>query len=256
MEDEMGNFKKPASVVLALVLAILGGVISAPFAHAEQAYPIAFTEIGIYPRVAPSMDSERNGNALSDGTMVTIDCELEGQPVFNGMATISIWAKTPYGYIPTSFINTGTNEWTPGVPRCGHLAEPTNHTPEGGPVEFSGTRIADNDIMSSILHTHFFVGGGQPAIIDWSFFTRHHRFMEWIKALPVRGKSVVYSSYSTDPSETQMMLSLGSFTVKRHSENCFYVHDYYDFDWMYVLHNTTSAAGLGKEFHIFSSGCI
>lgn len=138
----MGNFKKPASVVLALVLAILGGVISAPFAHAEQAYPIAFTEIGIYPRVAPSMDSERNGNALSDGTMVTIECELEGQPVFNGMATISVWAKTPHGYLPNSFLLTGVDGWTPGVPRCESSSTASDTIPKNGPPVSPGAQRA------------------------------------------------------------------------------------------------------------------
>ena len=257
----MRSFKRLVSIVVTLMLAILGGEVFVPAARAEQAYPIAFTNgIGIYPRTAPSMDAARNGSALPEGTMVTIECEMEGPSVSNDMATISIWAKTSHGYLPNAYIHTGVDSWTPGVPRCEQLAEPAGPKVEMAemkePVNFSGTRIADNDGMSIILHTHFFVGGGQPAIIDWAFFARHPRFMTWIKNLPIKGDPKVYSAYSVDPREVEMMLALGSFTVKRYSENCFFVHDYYDFEWMYVAQNAATGIGVGKEFHVFSSGCI
>ena len=115
----MRSFKRLVSIVVTLMLAILGGEVFVPAARAEQAYPIAFTNgIGIYPRTAPSMDAARNGSALPEGTMVTIECELEGQPVSNDMATISIWAKTSHGYLPNAYIHTGVDSWTPGVARC------------------------------------------------------------------------------------------------------------------------------------------
>jgi|GEM_PF-3793536 hypothetical protein len=253
----MYRFKRLARILLALALTILGIVVSTPVAKAEQAYPIAFTEIGIYPRIGPNMDTAHNGNALSDGTMVTLECEVEGQVVSSSVSTSSVWAKTPYGYLPNAYLHTGVDGWTPGVPRCEQLAEPAGPKVEmEEPIDFSGTRIADNHLMSVILHTHFFAGGGQPAIIDWAFFARHPRFVAWIKNLPVKGAPQVYSAYSVDPREVQMMLSLGSFTVKRYSDNCFFVHDYYDFEWMYVVHNATTAIGVGKEFHVYSSGCI
>lgn len=254
----MGSFKRLVSIVVTLMLAILGGEVFVPAARAEQAYPIAFTNgIGIYPRTAPSMDAARNGSALPEGTMVTIECELEGPPVSNDMATISIWAKTSHGYLPNAYIRTGVDSWTPGVPRCEQLAEPAGPKVEmEEPINFSGTRIADNHNMSGILYTHFFAGGGQPAIIDWAFFARHPRFVAWIKNLPVKGAPQVYSAYSVDPREVQMMLSLGSFTVKRYSDNCFFVHDYYDFEWMYIGQNAATDIGFAKEFHVYSSGCI
>lgn len=114
----MRIFINPMRAMLALIIGLVGYASFTPAASADQTFPIAFTGIGIYPRTEPSMDAPHAGDALPDGTMVTIECELEGQAVNNGMATISIWAKTNVGYLPNAYLYTGVDGWTPGVGRC------------------------------------------------------------------------------------------------------------------------------------------
>lgn len=114
------NFVK---LLMAAALAVLFGmttVLPGQVAHAQSGnqYPIAWTSIGIYPRQAPSMAAEHAGPVLTDGTLVTHLCETTGDPVSNGEASTDVWAKTEYGWLPTAWINTGVDGWTPGVPRC------------------------------------------------------------------------------------------------------------------------------------------
>ncbi|MEU7143889.1 DUF2599 domain-containing protein [Nocardia sp. NPDC046473] len=90
-----------------------------PVAHADAQYPVAWTKIGIYPQSAPSMGAGQVGKALSDGTMVTIVCEQQGQPVFNGDKTIDVWERLDSGaWLPNAFIKTSADGWTPGIPKC------------------------------------------------------------------------------------------------------------------------------------------
>ncbi|MFD8103211.1 hypothetical protein ACFV24_27110 [Nocardia fluminea] len=99
--------------------------VSAPAAHADVMYPVAWTKIGIYPRTAPSMDAAHAGPVLKDGTMVTFVCEQQGQTVFNGDRNIDVWAKiSTGGWLPTAFINTKVDGWTPGVPKCNEPSKP------------------------------------------------------------------------------------------------------------------------------------
>lgn len=99
--------------------------LAAPAASADVQYPIAWTKIGIRPRTAPSMDASPAGPALADGTMVTFVCEQQGQAVFNGDKHIDVWAKiSTGGWLPTAFINTKVDGWTPGVPKCNQPSKP------------------------------------------------------------------------------------------------------------------------------------
>ncbi|MFD8103204.1 hypothetical protein ACFV24_27070 [Nocardia fluminea] len=120
-------------------------VVSIPAAHAEVQHPVAWTSIGIHPRTAPSMDAAHTGSALKDGTMVTLVCEQQGQAVFNGDKHIDVWAKISIGgWLPTAFINTKVDGWTPGVPRCNEPAQPA---PQNKPQVAS---CGENDYVANV----------------------------------------------------------------------------------------------------------
>lgn len=107
-------------VLTAVIAVVAVAAVSAPAAHADVQYPVAWTGIGIYPRTAPSMDAPHAGPVLTDGTMVTFVCEQQGQAVHNGHMNVDVWVKiSSGGWLPTAFINTQVDGWTPGVPRCG-----------------------------------------------------------------------------------------------------------------------------------------
>ncbi|MDR7255682.1 hypothetical protein J2X46_004696 [Nocardioides sp. BE266] len=95
------------------------GLVTATPAAASTTVTVDFTDIGIYPRSAPSMNSTKIGAALSDGTPVGVVCEVEAEVVSNGYEDIAIWDRLDDGtWLPNAFLNTGTASWTPGVPHC------------------------------------------------------------------------------------------------------------------------------------------
>lgn len=155
-------------------------------ANAEATVTVAFTGIGIYPRSAPSMAAERVGSALTDGTPVTVVCEDDAEPVFNGSVTITIWDRLSDGtWLPNAFLDTGTDGWTPGVPHCDDWDGVTSSVAESpaapAPVEpvydnpcmamwpggattteeiFGGTRTTHDAEMSQYLVCEGFGAGG------------------------------------------------------------------------------------------------
>jgi hypothetical protein len=104
-------------IAFAIVAAGLWGW--TPSAHADAAFRVAFTGVGIYPRSAPSMEAGKVGPALADGAWVSVTCETTGTTVRSAAGSSRIWERLGNGtYIPNVFLETGTDGWTPGVPRC------------------------------------------------------------------------------------------------------------------------------------------
>lgn len=167
-------FRLLGVVAAALGLSVAGTTTASAM---ERAFQVAWTDIGIYPRAAASMDSARVGAALPDGAWVTVECELQGQPVSNGHQTIDIWERLTDGtFLPNAFINTGVDSWTLGVPKCEDLDWATEF--------FAGTynRIGAAEHARTFANTinllpadcTFFVtlsmwdGGGLPQTSEWT----------------------------------------------------------------------------------------
>lgn len=108
-------------------------VAAAPAAHAadEFEYQISWTNIGIYPRSAPSMAQQyRSGAAIPDGAWITVACETIGDTVTSDAGTSNIWERTVDGlYFPNVFVATGHDGWTPGVPKCDAIDNPPSTAP-------------------------------------------------------------------------------------------------------------------------------
>lgn len=80
-------------------------------------YPIAFTGEygGVYPRENADLTSEKIGEVLAEGNIVSIACEYDGQEVSNSLCTSSqVWEKLDNGTsIPNAFVNSRVFEPNP-----------------------------------------------------------------------------------------------------------------------------------------------
>lgn len=80
-------------------------------------YPIAFTGEygGVYPRENADLTSEKIGEVLAEGNIVSIACEYDGQEVSNSLGTSSqVWEKLDNGTsIPNAFVNSRVFEPNP-----------------------------------------------------------------------------------------------------------------------------------------------
>lgn len=80
-------------------------------------YPIAFTGEygGVYPRENADLTSEKIGEVLAEGNIVSITCEYDGQEVSNSLCTSSqVWEKLDNGTsIPNAFVNSRVFEPNP-----------------------------------------------------------------------------------------------------------------------------------------------
>ena len=99
----------------------------------EKLYKIAFTNgEGFAPRSQPKHDSEKAiYGTVPEETEVIIECEVEGETVNNGFSSSNVWARMYDGlYIPNSFIRTGVDGRTPGVPTCSDADAEFDHNLE------------------------------------------------------------------------------------------------------------------------------
>ncbi|MFT4135696.1 amidase domain-containing protein [Microbacterium sp.] len=129
----------PVLLGVALVLAS-----SVSVQAADNQFQIAWTKIGIYPHSSPTMStSARSGRAVSDGTWITVACETTGETVTSDVATNNIWERTADGsYYPNVFVNTRSNGWTTGIPRCSALDQPLTASPAPGNGQSGGGAAA------------------------------------------------------------------------------------------------------------------
>ncbi|GAA2245159.1 hypothetical protein N1031_15485 [Herbiconiux moechotypicola] len=239
-------------IAAATVALVTGGHSTAAFADAQ--FKVAWTHVGIYPRSGPSMESTKVGAALPDGTTVTVVCEQEGQSVTSDVTTSSIWELTSNGtWLPNAFVETHSNGWTPGVPRCDQ-PETSPQTPTETPFPVSGIPIKNNGSVYAQLYSHYYDRSGTNAVIEWSFFQQNARLMDVARSLKVNE----YTEFPSNPTDdgTDYFLAMGTHTIWRTSQNCFRVKDTYDFAFPYVTQVYDAWRGNAKVFTVYSSGCI
>jgi len=117
------------------VAAVLALGLASPAAADTPQQTVRWTKIGIYPHTGPSWSTPRSGAAVSDGTVVTVFCEVDGDPITSDAATNdTIWASTNIGYLPNAFLDSGYDGRTPGVPDCDVAASPAAPAPAPAPA--------------------------------------------------------------------------------------------------------------------------
>ena len=263
---------KRSSLLRILAAALLGvaltiGGISA--ASADTDFAVVGTDIGIYRRTAPSMDASKVGEALTDGSVVTVSCELPGQLVDNGYAPSDAWMRLSDGtYLPNAFIMTGHDGWTPGLSRCDQgTASPPEAAPAPAPTPapaeqpkvYEGQPISDSDVSTQLIQWYY-GGDGAPVVVAWSYFARDQRLMSELRALEF---PLGYKTYQSNPADDgDIYYSLGAFTIARTSANCFAIKDSYDFfpnKWAnvpYIFSWLDTFFAGAKPFTVQSSGCL
>ncbi|MBO0982695.1 hypothetical protein IOC53_02400 [Rathayibacter sp. SD072] len=223
----------------------------------------------------------RNDNkapqAISDGTLVQIECETTGATVTSDAGTSDIWEKTNYGWIPNVFVNTGESGFTTGIPRCDSASAPqpvtdgdtertrdqlveaerknypdrVNYDPNFD--KFLGEAPAGTTYLGPKLYNHFYSKKGGMYYIPWSYFEGQKYFVSWAKKLPKDG----YDMYNpNEVFETDLALNLGTFSVHRTSEHCWVVRDLYDFKPHELNLYEDQQSGKARIFASRSSGCI
>lgn len=246
----------PATGLLALGLALVPLTAEADDLNY---FEVAWTDIGIYPRAAPSMASTKVGSALPNGATVAVECELEGESVDNGWTSTAIWERLSDGtYLPNAFTFTGVDGWTPGVPSCEAHSDESSESGES-PKSYSGLRIV-NDRVSLQLINHYYDATGQDAVVDWSYFEQSPRLIQALKNLSHPDGYEVYLSNPRDDGD--IYYGLGAFTIARTSEHCYAIKDEYDFNPKkranipYIFNWVDAKTGRAAEFTTHASGCV
>lgn len=244
------------TVVLAACAAlVLGGVTTAGAAASDSPYYVMGTDIGIYPRAGTSMAAGKVGAALSEGAGVEIACEMYGETVDNGYAPSDVWAMLPDGtYLPTAFVYTGYDGRTAGVPLCDAAAVAGVSPEQAESVE--GIYVVNDGAMWNQLLNNYYSGSGATVELDWSLFQHNSAFASWALSQPADNTERSYASNAAT-NGFDMWASLGTFAVRRTSENCFVVRDVYDFNLLGfdIVQAIDGYTGAATVFDVNSSGC-
>jgi len=104
-----------------------------------------------------------------------------------------------------------------------------------------------------MLH-HYLYGGGQPVLLDWRYFSSSTAFSSFAQSLNV-GALAPY----VFPQDSDLFFSIGHFTVYRTSDQCYAIHDYYNFDPTSLAHKLYLPLWLltyvgASDFAVNSSG--
>jgi hypothetical protein len=221
-------------------------------------YPIAFTGEygGVYPRENADLTSEKIGEVLAEGNIVSIACEYDGQEVSNSLGTSSqVWEKLDNGTsIPNAFVNTGVNGYTPGIDKCGSSDHETNEQ-----ELFIKYRVGE--LYGYELLSHYYDATGKPARIDWEFLKKSADFTAFLNKIEKDGVNsrVFEPNPASDP---DILFAMGAFGVDRISPGCYKIVNTYDFKpdklvnaAMYKKEYQDELDGKAKSFEMRASNC-
>jgi|SRR6266536_1378190 len=144
---------------------------------------------------------------------------------------------------------------------------PSSGRPPTAPAEQcqkpSGDFIANNGRVAYALYDHYMWAKGSAVVIEWSYFSNSDSFVKFAKGLAVDRRDGYRDSYRNAPN-TDMFYALGSFWVKRISENCYVIADQYDFrpslrprklpDTIFTLPQWFYQLSGAREFDIHAAG--
>lgn len=106
----------PASASLAAALLLFT---AAPASAEQLTLTISGTDIGIYPREAPSFDAAHSAAAISDGTPVQPACYRAGQRVTDSPNDSDIWVYVDsLGFLPVAYLDASPDAVTAALAPC------------------------------------------------------------------------------------------------------------------------------------------
>ncbi len=137
-------------------------------------------------RSAPNTSSSIVGS-VSDGTSVTIDCQIIGQQVTGKYGTSTLWDHIPAkgGYVSDTYVYTGSDGWV--APQCG-----------GGSINCSTTGLGDPNTCAQAV-------AWANSHISTSYNPDYYRACDHIVGLaygfPHSGSTTAYVHWTQVPSQ-------------------------------------------------------
>ena len=230
-------------------------------------------------RNGPGIEYDVVVATVPSASSVKVGCWFEGTIAEGPYGVSGLWYKAVEfdGYINDAMINTGSDE--PLTNECDPGERPESPRPPEPPID-DPAQLPDNQIKrcpipempnpttsgrveagSSAawdLHNHYYLGGGKPVIISWSYFLNNENFVKYIKQSGLKDVNdcLVFPGGSFIGG-MDLYLALRNFTVIKTSESCYAIEDYYDFKWTeYPIQRFHQAVNWGYPFSIYSSGCF
>ncbi len=110
------SWTRRAATVLLTLLALLGGVPMTATAAQAEPPSTAFTATqDLDGRSSPRKEDRTHPDAYRKGDKVGVVCQTRGEEAYGSR----IWDLTVEGlWVPDRYLDTNTNSWAPGVPRC------------------------------------------------------------------------------------------------------------------------------------------
>jgi hypothetical protein len=177
-------------------------------------------------------------------------------------------ADGPSHWVTADGIPSNTVDWSGPVPppTTAPVAPPTqppgttppNTSPPSSVSceQFQGACYADQGLLDVLMFNHYLDGSGQPVVLDWKYFSDSPAFTSF-----AQGLSIGASAYYAFPKDSDLYFSIGTFSVMRTSDQCYAIHDYYNFNpsWYSYKHWPYLPLWLLKfvvasNFDIYSSG--
>lgn len=282
----MARLKKPPVFAVAFATVLVTLLITVPTSTANAAetyqFQVAFTDNGVYPRASASLAAEKVGQALADGSTVTVTCETEGEQVANGYTSPSnIWAKLEDGsFLPTAYFYSGVDGRSPGVPDCSAEQAPATPADSQGKghqdwrnrlktqspltypwqmrIEYDPQNAGPLEVTDK-LATHYYRRTdfpGADVVIDWEFFKHSEGLRSEFYKKEIGGKGEYEATKDKDGLD--MELSVHKIDFYRIDESCIAIYDYYNFELLspyFAQALDAQVAGTAKPFNVLAFGC-
>jgi len=264
------RFKRWLAALSAVLLTALGATAIAP---AAQAAPSEVTAT-VFDTPDVRYVNVRNGagteytkiGQVNAGASVTLECYSYGSQVQGPYGATNLWYKLKgydNGWVNDGYIYTGSDE--PVTGKC-EAAAPTS-TEQPYPVTGRTAHVnPEVPMWKQLLNYYYNNKDGGAVVIDWAFFGQPgSHFVKWLydQNIPIdsnpsltKGSSTSRGYEATIANDgDDMFFSLAKFDVWRTSENCFAIHDTYDFDLRYPSLMFDAATGAAHVYEIYASGC-
>ncbi|WP_164918839.1 SH3 domain-containing protein [Actinomyces oricola] len=208
-------------------------------------------------------------NTIPAGSTVTLGCSTHGGNATGPYGTSDLWYKVSGtdSYIADVMILTGSDEAVTEACREAAPAPTQTSTEQPHPVTGRFAQVSpDVPMWRQLLNYYYNNKDSGPVVIDWAFFGQPgDHFVKWIydQNIPIDTNPTFAPGSDTarcyeatvENDGDDMYLSLHRFDVWRTSENCFVIHDTYDFAPPYLPMMLDGVTGAAHVYEIYASGC-
>ncbi len=252
------RLKRWLAAISAVLLTTLGASAVAPAAQAapKEASATVFSVPGwdyANVRSGPSTDKP-TVKTIPAGTTVTLGCSTRGGNATGPYGSSDLWYKVAGTdtYVADVMILTGSDDAV--TEACGETKKKEKAEPPEAPQR---DYIANDGKVALNLYNHYYLGNGRSVQIEWDYFSNNNIFVDRVKNgnIPI-GKTAQYETLNYGGG-IDMYLALRNFSIKRTSESCYTIFDWYDFEWKdYPIQRAHEELKWAKPYSVHSSGCL